>query len=319
MGKLKFIIKSIIFQSLCPCLFALEVCPELDLSTGYRNDSLQRKNTLELTPSTVAQIDKIKINDISIWQVGVDGSVLMSPCQEINFEDCEYHHNFYLSGFAYWGWNISVPHLHETIVGNTQKQLGKAKIKDVRTYDYQIGAGYLFNWCHWNIGFSGGYAYDKQKISSKQGEISFPEGAPFEPAPLYAKGYRTATTWQGPWIGVELARTWFQWQVAGGYEYHFARYHANHSIPLNPIAQIEGYSTSTKANGNGNVFFLKGNYLFCSRWILGACFKYQYWNANHGHLNSPFFSANGYPLTTRVSAEGKWSSYNLHLNIGYVF
>jgi len=242
-------------------LFAFDVSSDFDLSTGYRNDCLQLKNTLELTPPAVDQTDQIKINDISIWHIGINGRFLISPLLQNNFNECSCLHNFFLAGFAYWGCNICDAHMHETIRGNSQKQVGKAKIINVNTYDYQIGLGYLVDWNNWNLSLSSGYAYDKQKIGAKHGEISYPSGSPFEPAPLYGTGYKTATTWKGPWIGIELSYFWCRWKASAGYEYHFARYNANHHIPVGAIAQIEGYKTNTKSDANGNVIFLKGIYL----------------------------------------------------------
>ncbi len=310
----------LIFLSSCADLFAFDVRTDLELNTGYRNDSLQRKNTLELVPPEVDQTDEIKINNISIWQVGMNARFLMSPFSHKHFQGGSRFHNFYLSGFAFWGWNIANPHLRETIQGYSQKQIGRAEVNDVHTYDFQIGAGYLVDWKHWNFSFSGGYAFDKQKIDTSHGQISYPSGAPFEDAPLYGNGYMTTTIWKGAWIGIDLAYIWRHWKAKTGYEFHFAHYTANHSIPVGYIAGVEGYKTYTKANGaHGNVFFLNGAYLFCTRWELGAWFKYQHWNARDGHLTSPFFSANGFPSTTKVIASGKWISYSINLGIGCAF
>lgn len=292
-------------------LHAFESRTDIDFTTGYRNDSLQRKNKLELHPPEVAQTDKIDISDISIWQVGIDGYCLISPCSPL--------HNFYLTGYAYWGWNICDAHLHETIRSDFVKQKGRANIDDIHTYDYQIGVGYLLDWNCWNLGVAGGYAYDEQKIRSKHGSISLPAGAPFEAAPLYGEGYTTRTAWKGPWVGVDLAYNWCHWKGTAGYEYHFGRYVANHSIPGGAIAPIEGYATHTKARAQGNVFYLKGAYMFCSRWELGGGLKYQHWRSHHGHLTSPFFAANGFPATTKVLATGKWISYSIDFLIGYSF
>lgn len=316
-----FINLSVCLACLASCinLFAVDTKTNLDFSTGYRNDSLQRKNELMLNPPSVNQTDKIEINNISIWQVGLDACFLISPFSQNHFKEGSHFHNFFLSGFAYWGWNMWNPTLHETIQGCSQVQIGKAEVNDVHTSDYQIGAGYLIYWDHWNLAFSGGYAYDRQSIGTKRGEIAFCTNAPFQCAPLYGKGYTTSMTWKGPWIGINPAYVCDYFKAGAGYEYHFAHYTANHCIPVGAIAQLEGYKTDTKSSASGNVFFLDGAYLFCTRWEVGACFKYQHWKANHGHLTSPFFYANGFPCNTQVRASGKWISYGINLNIGCSF
>lgn len=313
-----FTILSVYLACSCIHLFAIDTKTDLDFSTGYRNDSLQRKNTLKLCPP-VNQTDEIKINNISIWQVGLNAGFLISPFSQNHFKEGSHLHNFFVSGFAYWGWNMWNPKLHETIEGCSQVQIGKAEVNNVHTSDYQIGAGYLLYWDNWNLAFSGGYAYDRQSIATKEGEIAFSCNGPFGCAPLYGKGYKTVTTWKGAWVGINPSYICDYFKAGVGYEYHFARYRANHSIPMDPIAQLEGYETYTKSDGSGNVFFLNGAYLFCTRWEVGACFKYQHWSAHHGHLTSPFFYANGFPCNTQVTASGKWISYGVNLNIGCSF
>ena len=85
------------------------------------------------------------------------------------------------------------------------EQTGNAHLKNARTSDYQIGLGYLFDKDCWNLSLAAGYAFDKQKIRTKYGSITFPSpGRPVD-APLYGAGYKTVTTWKGPWVGTKFS------------------------------------------------------------------------------------------------------------------
>lgn len=300
-------------------LSAFERGTEFNLTNGYRNDELQRTNRLESTDPIVSQKDHIKIDNINLYQLGLNFRSMP------HFDDCEnlsYLNNFFINGFAYWGWGGSGATLHEHIKSYVYdvEQLGRAKLKNACTQDYQIGLGYMFDCDCWNLSLSGGYAYDKQVIHSNHGEIAFPASAPFVDAAIYGKGYKTTTTWQGPWVGTELFYDLCDWRLSLGYEFHFAHYHANHTIPANATSHQQGMSSSTKSSrAYGNIGFISGRYFFCEGWELGLMFKYQNWQANHGHLDSSYFVNNGYSLTTTSSATGKWISYGLNFDIGYAF
>ena len=141
-----------------------------------------------------------------------------------------------------------------------------------------------------------------------------------ENAPLYGPGYKTATTWKGPWIGLEVFYFWKECRFSLGYEFHFAHYKAKHTIPQNAIAQLEGFANqATSPKAYGNVVFLSGNYLLCGFIDLGLYFKYQNWQAPQGTLKKPLFAANGYRLPVDVKATGEWTSYLIGLNAGVLF
>lgn len=292
---------------------------EINLFNGYRNDKLVRTNTLKAAFPEVSQKDHIHINNIMVYQIGVDGRLMLpETC------DCEWYsffNNFYLSGFAYWGWGGPGSNLHEEITSHFtyDRQFGKARVKNYYTNDYQIGLGYLFNWCCWDLGILGGYAYDSQQIQTKHGKIAFPSSAPLIDAPIYGKGYKTTTRWQGPWVGTELFYNMDIWRWSLGYEYHFARYHATHKIPGTAIPQQQGMRSETKAsNASGNVVYLNGRYFLCNGWETALLIKYEYWQANHGHLKSPYFYNNAYS-STKSFASGSWSSYSVNFGVGYSF
>ncbi len=282
------------------CFFFLFPClaiAQFHLTNGYRHDDLYRTNTLG------RQTDRLHASAINLWQVGVNGSL-----------GCP----LFLSGFAYWGIGGCSGHLKEQISNGKDAQQGRAKLQNASTSDYQISLGYLFERRCWNLSLSGGYAYDRQKIQTKRGEISFPYPAPFQNAPIYGSGYKTTTTWKGPFAGAELHFLRSRWRSGIGYEFHFASYAADHTIPQNATAQLQGFANQTKSRAYGNVVFLEGHYRFCHGLDLGLFFKYQNWTACQGALRSSYFFANRYPRHNAYGG-GRWVSYQISFDIGYSF
>lgn len=297
---------------------------ELNLSTGYRNDNIQRINCLQIEPNQISQKDSIKIKSINLWQIGFNGRLIM-PNLDDNCSNYSFLNNFFISGFAYWGLGGKNSKLCEQITSTTleTKQIGKARLKDARMSDYQIGLGYLFDKNCWNLSLSGGYAFDKQKIRTKCGEIALSSTEIFLYAPIYGCGYKTITKWNGPWIGTEIFYRWDLYRLSLGYDFHAVKYKANHCIPPIALAQEQGMSTITKSShGFGNALSLNGRYFFqqdWENWECGILLTYKNWNANKGSLKSLYFNNNGYSPTTKTSATGRWISYAVNFDIGYIF
>lgn len=303
-------------------LAAIDLGTEINLSGGYRNDKLVRKNITALTPSFASSTDNIEIKNLSIGQIGLNGR-LMLPTPDSCYETTVWN-NFFIEGYGYWGWGGHGSKLHEyyTDLSTGFVEAARANLRGVRTNDYQIGLGYLFDMDCWAIGISAGYAYDRQKIKTKNGQISFPYPlAPFIDVALFDNGYKTTTTWSGPWVGTELYYQWgCDWLFGLGYEYHFTDYHANHTIPNTPEALLEGIATKTKgSNASGNVGFLKARYKFCEGWDVGASFKYVNYTAKKAHAHITSLNAADFPDTIKIKAKGQWISYSVNLDIGFAF
>lgn len=270
---------------------------ELNVRNGYRSDSLYRISTLE------RQTDTIHIFDIPLWQVGINGRYTPA-CMPV-----------FLSGFAYWGIGSS-GRFTEMISNGLFVQKGKAVLRSASTCDYQIGIGGFYRW----LAISAGYAYDRQRIETKSGQIAFPYPyTVFANAPIYRSGYSTTTAWSGPWIGLDLSKCWRGWNFRGGYEFHLPRYVAQHNIPLNATAQLQGFANRTHSWGFGNVLFVDGYTCLRDGWQIGMAFKYQNWKSNRGLLRTGYFAANGYPPGTTAHSRGKWISYQFSLDVGYTF
>lgn len=280
-------------------LFAGELPCEVTLSSGYRYDEFFRNNTFN------TQTDTIRVSNVHLWQGGVEGRLAHAT------------RPIFLSGFAYWSLGGGSGQLRERISSNFV-QLGRAHLKNYAAWDYQGALGIFLR--RISLALSGGYAFDRQRMKLQRGKIAFPASAPFEKAPIYSCGYETTATWKGPFIGVELFRVCFPYRVSVGYEGHFAQFQLNHSIPLNPTAQLQGFANRLNSDDAfGNVAFLRGSYCFCKRWKLGLLFKYQNWRADSSPLRSGYFSSNGIPPGTKACGNGRWISYLLSVDAGCVF
>lgn len=321
------LIKKLIYVSLFQqaiTLSARNVTTEFNFSNGYRYDTLKQTNHLHVEPPALSQKDHIKINNINLWQIGLNGRVMLPPTEK-DCQSCSWWRNFFINGFAYWGIGWNGANLYEKITNAVAEQIGKAKMKNVHTSDYQGGIGYLFEKDCWDVTLSAGYAYDKQKVRAKHGEIAFTPSSDFIDAPLYGDGYKTTTTWKGPWVGTEIFYTWSSKKsrlvrLSLGYDFHPVHYTASHQIPIDAIAAEAGMESTTKSShAFGNVLWFNGRHFFRKNWEWGATFTYSHWSAHKGHLTSPYFALNGFPPTTRVSATGRWISYAINLDIGYAF
>ncbi len=308
-----------LFFSTMSHLSAIEHHTEINLSGGYRNDQLASKIDLTTTPPQVPTVNsalKSKIDDISIGQIGFDGRIMFpyssDPCCEFYFLN-----NFYLDGFAYWGWSGEGNKLHLTDEEDERTTSTHIKLKEIQTDDYQVGLGYLFDDDCWAFGVSAGYAYNSQKIKSKGGEISTPSNIDLLTDPLFSDGYKTKTHWQGPWVGVELYYDWCHWAFTLGYEYHFATYHQTHKNP----SSMPNIASKIKANdAYGNVVYLDAIYRFCGGWQAGFEFKYQDWQARHGHVTTHHANITLPPdETLKAKANAQWQSYSIMADIGYAF
>jgi hypothetical protein len=302
-------------------LIGLDLGSEVNLSGGYRNDTLHRKNSTKLgRPESV--VDTIRITDASIWQIGTSYFFTLPPIY-YRYNGFSFLKNFYLGGVAYWGAGGRRAKLHENaaILSSSIPWVGRAKLKSFHTTDLQIGLGYLFDWNCWGIGIEGGFSYHRQRIATERGKIHIFSFI-FEDVPLYRHGYSAKTVWKGPWVGLELFYIRCQWKFRLGYEYHFPNYKANQYIPNTTAAELVGLADKTNSNNaHGSVVFLNAVYHFCEGWQAGLWLKSQIWNASAGRRKPRHgsFADLGFPSTTRAKGSGCWNSFSIIFDMGYYF
>ncbi len=300
-----------------------------EIANIYRHDDYQRHNVAAMVPPTEDSIDRIKVDNVNLWQIGIKGR-LTPPKDHFywnNNQLLSLLNNFYLDGFTYWGWSKNSgqinENIHNLITGNTSKS--KANLKKVFTFDLQFGLGYLLEWNCFGLGVSGGYAYNTQRVKPKHGEFSLAA----MPSPLdrqiLTNSFHTRTIWKGPWVGVELFYELANWTFNAGYEHHFALYTVNHYRNIDSFAPQPPqpfFEDGTHSNhAYGNIAFMDVKYNFCEGWTAGTTLKYQHWQANHGHLwpDDVTFVEAGLPATTEITATGSWISYSVSLDLGYSF
>lgn len=303
-------------------LSALDLGCEINLSGGYRNDEITANNTIRRPESTTSK-DRLTLGNINIGEVGFDFRFTLPECDFC----CQspFTRNFYLDGYAYWGWSENENFDRFTYgitpagaITSTTSSHGSFK---ARTEDFQIGLGYLLlNRDCWAWGISGGYAYDWERISTSRGSSSTDNG-PFIDDDLY-DGLAFKQSWEGPWIGTEIFYETCGCLLNVGYEYHFANYHANFDIPNNEVAQANDFSDTRKGhNGYGNVAFINAHYKMCDCWNVGLGFTYKRFNSSHARMSPAdgSFEDNGFPDGTTGSANSVWTSYSILVDLGYSF
>lgn len=297
-------------------LQAVEINTGFNFSNSYRHDQLERKNSLHSENATFFT-DTVNVKNIPIWQIGLNG-YLAPPQDHFYWSDnpiLSPFSNIYVDGFAYWGWGGWKSTLTEQIENllTDSTLTGKAKLRNVHTWDIQIGLGYLFDWQDWGLGLSAGYAYDTQDLHASSGKISSVR------SPIYSH-YHTRTIWKGPWVGIEVFYDWCPWTFSLGYEYHRALYTSNHFIDDSLTPNAQGFEDSTHSkHAQGNVAFLEANLHIYEQWEAALSFKYQNWQARKGRLkpDDVTFSQLDFPANTTGSATGSWISYAVTLDLGY--
>lgn len=314
-------------------LSAIELFSNLQIEGGYRHDEYRTKYTNYFDNFAFLK-DVVQIKNLDIGTFGASGR-LYAP----HHDDCFPGplSNFYIGGFAQLGWGARETMRREVSVPfDIIQDFARAKMNWARTYDYQVGLGYVFDlacwfnpcstfdWVAMGLGFSGGYSYDRQDIKFRNGtsELNiFNAGITLDPDPLY-NGLKYSQSWQGPWVGVELIYTKRDWTFVGGYEYHFKnRYLLTWDVPDNLFAQLEDYSDRRKGNqGHANVAYFSMYDRLCDGFIIGITVKYQNWDSGHYHRKpkSGTFADHLDP-TTKSTGHTVWRALGVTGNFGYSF
>lgn len=317
---MRFLVLCLLLACSANSLIAFELDSEFNVTGRYRRDEIDLSEKIKLAPPTLTETDKVHAKDLDVWQWGIDYRFMMPTlfCGTFSFLN-----NFYLDGYAYWGYGGKNGKLSEKIhaVNPVAITIGKAHLKNAQNSDFQVGIGYLFSWNCWGLGISGGYSYDKFKLKTSHGKTSI-GGNPFEDAILYAKGYKTTTIWEGGYVGAKLFYEWCSWLFDIGYEFHLPRYSEVHA--LSDRAEVVQSRLPSKSRSNqayGNVAFLDVHYYICGGLVLGAGFKYQNWTACHARVRPRHgsFVDHHLPATTKINENVEWNSYSASVDIGYYF
>ena|GEM_PF-5578887 len=94
--------------------------------------------------------------------------------------------------------------------------------------------------------------------------------------------------WRGGWVGFDAMWKFCDWDIAFGYEYHFAQFRGGHNRhdSTSVVPPVVGSSSSSSnhrhhrsKNGHGNVAWIDGRWNLCDCWDLVVGFKYQNYQA----------------------------------------
>ncbi len=131
------------------------------------------------------------------------------------------------------------------------------------------------------------------------------------------------TRWNGPFIGFDFDyRFWCDWTLFGGYEFHWAEYHAKARWNLRTDL-LDGFHHRAK-NAYGHVFDIGLKWDFCECWTVGIKGQFQWWWAHRGRDRA--LIAEGQVGNVRTDCfvsiplrDIKWHSESVSIDIGMVF
>lgn len=131
------------------------------------------------------------------------------------------------------------------------------------------------------------------------------------------------TRWNGPFIGFDLDYILCcEWALFGGYEFHWAEYHARGDWSLRSDL-FDGFSHHAK-NAYGNVLDLGVKWDFCECWTLALRGEFSWWYADKGHdsfkiSEGRFGDVKTECLVSVPLRKVEWNSASITLDLGMVF
>lgn len=268
-----------------------------DLFGGYRTDEISTIGCA-LNPNTLPFFtDDLKARNLRIGEMGVEGRLINGK-------------GGLLRGFANYGWLVNGSYRNMAQKNGGSSLVSKAKIRAGHVADLSIGLGYLFTIEHYfTIGPLIGWAFDSQKICMHHAESEDYS------SPL-ADHFDHTMTWQGPWIGFEMAYELGSFKFRSGYDFHFANWKGTYKTRS---LDIEAMFSSKSSRGYGNATFVDVFYVFCGGWELGVGVKYQYWTSRRDHVTSRFFNQKVEGIGVSKIHCVRWKSCEGHLILGYHF
>lgn len=273
----------------------------LDLSTGYRSDRISCLVDVFDPPSVLIASDDIKIKHLSIYQLG--GKARFTFCN-----------SWFIRGNAYYGWALDGKY-KETVTSGKTASVFEAKAHKGNTVDATVGGGYLysFNDC-WAIGPAAGWSYDHQKAKMSHGFLG-------ETPETFLDGLTYKNRWSGPWLGVDFLFRRCNFIVHGGYEFHWAHWHAEWLLKGADIPHVAFSDVRHSKHAHGNLVYLDGRWEFSPCWHIGVGLQWQGWCAKHGRLHPKFttLKAMGFPNEVDKVKHAKWHSAAITVDLGYGF
>lgn len=307
----------------------------IEVSGGWRRDDF--RSYIVAGDAT----DTVRGNNLDIWQVGLKGR------WEPNFfgDDCGcWGNGLLVRGSAYWGWvndgnyshriNYAPGDLTPPVEFDIRRDVGV--IDSGKTWDYKIGAGYLFDICDGiRIGPTVGYSYDKLRFRGSNivgiSSTNFTESineydqtciTSVDEYTCGEEGAKFTSKWQGPWVGVDAQLQFCDFEINAGYEYHWSDWRAAFTVKED-LTDCYHYSDKRRSNkSHGQEAFLNAHYNVNCFWVVGLGLEYKYYRQP---TSTKFRPANGSLPDVGCSEDevnkirSQWRSFAITLDIGYLF
>lgn len=336
-----------VMASLLSCTVAHAFWPEamdskLEIGVGYRQDSLKWKSDIHSGYYSSSDYDYYDTfgptfhsdfdwKNINIWTIELRGK----------YVTCD---NVYLRGSADYGWVTSgkVHHHNSLELNNYAYDYGfdhsSHKVKG-SVYDVKFALGYQFQLCDNTFSISPlvGYSWHGQHFKGHHHGYGHSSSSDYYSSSSYSyydysysssggNGRGLHTRWNGPFIGFDFDyNLCCQWNIFGGYEFHWAHYHAK--AKHDRFFQY-GYSHNRfqqhAKNAYGSVFDIGISWDMCDSWTVALRGEFQWWCADHAH-NRITTDENSFGNVERKCyldipvRHVKWNSSSVILDVGVGF
>lgn len=313
-------------------LSAIDLPNNIELSGAYRRDDFKSGENYfgsgdEGDPAGLTKTD-LYAEHINVSVLGARARLMMPQLDCL----CNYGflENLYLKGYGYWGEDEGDSYFKDQYINVPDDQVAPAygKLSSYRTYDWQIGLGYLFDLgsccsslcgcskLDLGLGIIGGYSWSKQKLRTKRGDsFQFDGLEAIIDDPIY-RGLKWSSEWKGGWLGAELYYAYSCDVLFNlGYEYHWNEWLGTFS-PNQAALDVGGYTSERRKStkSHANVVYFDATYTLCGNWEISAEYKYAYYKAKDGHVTEKEITG----LNPR-DARATLQTWQVLTNIGYNF
>jgi hypothetical protein len=251
---------------------------DAELGFGYRSDEF-KINSVNTNLGTA--LDR-RFNDINLFVLDA----------RLEGTTCNYFYGR-IEGDGVWG---DSPRLRVLDASGPTTFTGRGK--DVNGWDWDAVAGYKFSFVceeYYVIPLIG-YGQHQLRLSSTfDGETT-------------RSHYRS--TWEGLVVGFKAGWNYdCNIKLYLGYEWQDARHRNRANETLGGVTTSYNFRNR---NGNGNHFYIGGNYILCNDFYIGGRFDGRWFEANRGNVTA----SSGVPFSSRHAS---WNSYQGTLILGYNF
>lgn len=296
--------KLIITLALFEGALCAQVLPNyLDLSFGYRLDNVSPNSITARTDEGVEVVsENITIHDLSVYQIGA----------KVRYEPfC----NLFGKGSCYVGFIGSGDYHEVNEVTGVLADI-RAEVPKGLTVDWDLAAGYQFSYFG-TVGFAPifGWSYNKQQVHFNQ----LKDFGVIDPD---LNGLKYTTSWNGPFLGLDVFGKFFNFLVNVGYEYHWNHWKGHYLLEGQSVHGLSFTNTRRSHNGIGNVFYVDFMWNILCGWTLGACYKYQdFWTrGGDWSIDATTFAEAGFPQITNTNVPNAgWTSHAIIFDIRYAF